>query len=317
MLEKLAAHVQSICEPDTTKFADRGIVICGGSYHFLELWVTINTIRDTGCKLPIELWYLGPTELSTELADALQPLGVQLKDGLEHFPELNKPLKIYALDQVGFTGLRKDLFQAHQTVTGFRLKSLALEAAQFKQALLLDADNSPYRDPTFLFEHQKFDKYGLLLWRDKFNISITRGLYEVYDELGLDRNLAVPEIESGQLVIDKVRRYKVLSLVNKMTWDAQYYYNWMHGDKDLWKLASNYLGESFWMPTKVAQHRKDPGWSVGMLQIGPDHKPLFWHRAGHAKLNVKKRYYSGNVPSGIDSGRINQLVSEFKEHWHK
>ncbi|MCS6977251.1 MAG: alpha-1,3-mannosyltransferase family protein [Gemmatales bacterium] len=42
---------------------DRGIVIAGGGLkYFPSVWVCIHLIRHLGCKLPIQLWYLGDSE---------------------------------------------------------------------------------------------------------------------------------------------------------------------------------------------------------------------------------------------------------------
>ena len=41
----------------------RGIVIpAGGQTYFTNAWVCLNMLRRSGCTLPVEFWYLGPSE---------------------------------------------------------------------------------------------------------------------------------------------------------------------------------------------------------------------------------------------------------------
>jgi Mannosyltransferase putative len=51
------------------RFAGRGIVICaGGTRLFTCAWVCISLLRSTvGCKLPIQVWYLGPEEMDARM----------------------------------------------------------------------------------------------------------------------------------------------------------------------------------------------------------------------------------------------------------
>jgi len=44
--------------------------------YFPSAWVCINMLRQVGCTLPIELWHLGPDEMSEEtnlIFDVLEP----------------------------------------------------------------------------------------------------------------------------------------------------------------------------------------------------------------------------------------------------
>src|SRR6476620_10292437 len=67
------------------RFAGRGIVMAaGGPRHFTNAWVTIQVLRRLhGCTLPIELWYLGPNEMSSIMVNLLRPLDVVCVDALE------------------------------------------------------------------------------------------------------------------------------------------------------------------------------------------------------------------------------------------
>src|SRR3954451_9345490 len=67
------------------RYAGRGIVMAaGGPRHFTNAWVTLNVLRRVlGCTLPVQLWYLGPGEMSEQMLDLLRPLDVECVDALE------------------------------------------------------------------------------------------------------------------------------------------------------------------------------------------------------------------------------------------
>lgn len=57
-------HFVKKIEPYPNKFSGKGIVMSvGGIKYFTDAWVSINMLRETGCTLPIEVWYQG-SELS-------------------------------------------------------------------------------------------------------------------------------------------------------------------------------------------------------------------------------------------------------------
>jgi hypothetical protein len=65
------------------RVAGRGVVICGGGRkYFPPAWVSIRMLRRVGCTLPIELWHLGPLEMSDAMRALVAPYGVTCVDGL-------------------------------------------------------------------------------------------------------------------------------------------------------------------------------------------------------------------------------------------
>lgn len=73
----------------------RGVVICGGgAKYFSCAWVCINILRKVGCKLPVELWHLGPFEMSRTMEELIAPLNAIAVDAseirLRHSPCLAK-----------------------------------------------------------------------------------------------------------------------------------------------------------------------------------------------------------------------------------
>lgn len=53
--------------PCPDHFEGRGIVIPGGGRYFACAWVCINRLRELGCTLPIDLWHLGPGEMTDRM----------------------------------------------------------------------------------------------------------------------------------------------------------------------------------------------------------------------------------------------------------
>ncbi len=76
-------HVKNI-SPYPDSFSGKGIVMCaGGLKYFTCVWISIQIIRDLGCTLPIEVWYIG-NELSKDIIKSLNKKGVVCKNILDH-----------------------------------------------------------------------------------------------------------------------------------------------------------------------------------------------------------------------------------------
>ncbi len=146
----LLAHVNEAHRVMAGKFADglrpgrnaypeeRGTVIAGGGLkYFPNIWVCVNLIFYFGCKLPMQLWYLGDGDCDPYLKRLLKPLGVASVDGRKL--EQKHPCRI---------------------VCGWELKAYATLHSPFVQVLFLDADNRPVRDVTYLFDSRRFGSAG-------------------------------------------------------------------------------------------------------------------------------------------------------------
>jgi alpha 1,2-mannosyltransferase len=75
--------------------------------------------------------------------------------------------------------------------------------------LYLDADNVPVRDPTFLIETPQYAEHGTILWPDYGRLSRERAAWRVFGSVPYGDE---PEVESGQIVIDKARCRSALTL---------------------------------------------------------------------------------------------------------
>lgn len=264
------------------RFAGRGIVICaGGARLFTCAWVAIGLLRrHLACTLPIEVWHLGPEEMGPPMRGLLEELGVQPVDALE-------VAKRHRLERLG----------------GWELKPYALMHSRFCEVLLLDADNVPVRDPSFLFERPEFRDTGALFWPDIVRLSPDNDIWAIS---GLSYRDA-RSVESGQMVLDKSRCWRPLSLTHWINQHSDAFYRFLHGDKDTFLIAWLMLSQ----PYHLIRHQPKLLGST-LCQRDPDGAVLFQHRS-HAKWIL-----DGNNPR-IEGFRLENecrsLIDELATLW--
>jgi hypothetical protein len=238
------------CDPPfpAQRFAGRGIVICaGGARMFTCAWITIALLRrHLGCTLPIEVWHLGTREMGPPMRGLLEDLGAATVDAHE-------VAKRHPVQRLG----------------GWELKAYALLHTRFAEALLLDADNLPVRDPEFLFDRAEYRATGALFWPDIVRLAATNEVWRIGNIAYRD----MPSFESGQIVLDKARCWRALSLAHWINQRADAFYRFLHGDKDTFLLA--------WLMQQSPFHliAHPPKELQGALrQHDPDGALLFQHR---------------------------------------
>jgi len=195
------------------EFQGRGIVICGGgARYFTNAWVCINMLRDTGCTLPIEFWFLGKAEMDEQMIALLKPLGVRCVDALQ--VRKHRPVR---------------------RLGGWEVKPYAIINSSFREVLLLDADNVPLVNPEFLFESEEFREHGAVFWPDYEFPHDPRGR-KIWRSCGL-RPPNEREFETGQVLVDKERCWRALALTLWFNENSDFYYQYVHGDKETFHLA--------------------------------------------------------------------------------
>lgn len=238
--------------PDT--FHGRGIVICAGGIKYLTCaWVLIKLLRRLGCRLPIQLWYRGAVELDKAWVDLVAPLDVEFIDAE----------KICEVDP-------------HPRLNGWELKPYSMLHCLFAEVLLLDADNVPVADPTYLFDAPEYRETGAVFWPDTTRGEKGRECWTAFGVTFRDE----PEQESGQVLIDKRRCWKALQLCNWYNENSTFYYKFSYGDKDTFRFAWHRLNQCFAMPShpvrllpytlcqhdfhgrRIFQHRVHDKWSL-------------------------------------------------------
>lgn len=244
------------------RFAGRGIVLCGGGeVLFTCAWVCIRRLRRLGCTLPVELWYRGPREMTPRMIELLRPYDVECVDA-------------YAVARR----------QPVRRLDGWELKPYAVTWSRFAEVLYLDADNVPLRDPTFLFGHAAYHATGAMFWPDRYCGPGTGAEWlhrEAWELCGVPYRVE-PEIEAGQLLLDKRRAWAALQMTLHLNAHSDFWYLWFYGDKDTFHLAWRRTGTPYalvpfrprtlgasevivqhdWRGAALFQHRNGQKWSL-------------------------------------------------------
>jgi hypothetical protein len=249
-------------EPTEPK-SGRGVVIAAGGIKFqIGAWVTINMLRKLGCALPVEVWYLGIGEYNAAWDRLVETLGVTCVDAHE---------------------VRRKY--PHARLHGWELKPYAIQHSKFAEVLFLDADNVPVVDPTFLFETEQYKQSGAIFWPDYGRLGKNRQAWKVFGDIPYRDE---PEVESGQIVVDKLRCWKALELCHwYMQNSNNFFFHHVHGDKEIFHLAWRKLEMPYAMPSRGI-HSLDGT----MCQHDFDGRRIFQHR------NMKKWRFNNNETVG-------------------
>ncbi len=207
------------------RFNGRGVVLCaGGDVYFPCAWVCIRMLRRLGCTLPIEVWFRGPREMTPRMIEILEPLGVTCIDAYEVARH-----------------------QPYRRLDSWELKPFAIAWSRFEEVLYLDADNVAVRNPEFLFETEQYRESGAVFWPDRYCGPGTGFEWlhrDAWALCGVTYRLE-PEIEAGQLLIDKRRSWPALVLTLHLNAHSDFYYAYFYGDKDTFHLAWRRTGTSY------------------------------------------------------------------------
>ncbi|KAG7381634.1 hypothetical protein PHYPSEUDO_005792 [Phytophthora pseudosyringae] len=265
----IAAKQQEVdaAEDDVQLQPQNGVLMVVYPKLLASVYSTLRLLRSYNCSLPVELWYVESEMGTNPLNDSrvLQSL----------------------LDEYGPISLRGI---AEGDVDGFNTKVVALARSDLDQVLFLDADNSPVKDPTYLFTTPEFLETGTIFWPDFwhpantiFNINKQSLLWELVGTPYVD----MFEQESGQLLIDRRRAQVALEIVQFLALrrpDHLERFKLLHGDKDLFRLA--------WLKTNTSFHMiQTPAAAAGMVkgrqfcgmtmvQHDPQGEILFLHHNG-------------------------------------
>ena len=251
----------------------KGIVIpAGGPKYLREAYVTCSVSRRLGSALPIQVWHLGPKELTPDQRAKFNHLGVELVDA--HEMRLRYPAR---------------------RLKGWELKSYAVAYCPFAEVLLLDADCRPARQPEWYFEQWEYERTGCVLWPD---VQQCRRTDTIFSCLGL-RLGSFDELESGQQLIDKARHWRCMVLCRFFNNHSDFFYSILHGDKDLLGLAFEKLGVQWTRAPK-------PTWEPwGIHHYWPTGESAFYHRmenkrTGHPIVEDEAIYFmqwDGTAPT--------------------
>ncbi len=243
-------------------FSGRGIVIpAGGKYYLTNAYINLNLLRESGCDLPVEIWYIGEDERIPSVMNELEKLGAICKDITEYFS---------------------------YPIQGWEVKIHAVMASAFEEVLLLDADNVVFQNPDFLFDAEEYLQTGALFWPDLQTIEKKNILWEVLDLYPQK----VRAQESGQVVVNKSLCWLPLQLCLHMNKESRFYYQQVLGDKDTFHLSWRALGYKYYMiphmPGVLKKHSTDFSTGYGQIQRDLEGNPLFCHTTTY---NWGQRYH--------------------------
>ncbi|ETP53082.1 hypothetical protein F442_01985 [Phytophthora nicotianae P10297] len=245
----------------------RGIVMVVYPKLLHSVHAIVRLLRGYGCKLPVEMWFL-ESEMGAAPLDYSRVLQSLVKD----------------YGPVTLKGITDDL------VVGFTSKVYALAHSELDQILFLDADNSPVKDPTYLFDTPEFLKTGSIFWPDFwtpantiFNLKAQSLIWELAGTPFVD----MFEQESGQLLIDRKRAAVALHVAQFLAMREPRHFERLrlsYGDKDLFRLAWLKTNTPFHMiatpPAAAGMVRANQYCGMTMVQHDTRGEVIFLHRNG-------------------------------------
>jgi ADP-heptose:LPS heptosyltransferase len=240
-------------------YAGRGIVIeASGLDYFACAWVCLRILRRLGCDLPIELWHRGASAWNEAYDELLRPYLVRVVDAsavlAEHPADVAHP---------------------------FALKPYAIIYSSFREVLWLDADQVPVQNPEFLFGTRQYQETGAVFWPDFGRFGPEHPLWRLTGVSYRDE----PEVQAGEILVDKERCWEPLRLALWMNEHHRFYYKYMIGDKDSYRFAWHKLNR----PYTMAPFPLHPLTGT-MCQHDFEGRRLFQHR------NRRKWRLDGNNP---------------------
>jgi Mannosyltransferase putative len=288
MRARIADRLETIEPYPRGRFRGRGIVVCaGGPRMFLNAYVLLRILRETlRSALPIQLWHLGPQELSAVMRALIDDLDVEPVDAF-------------------------DVRAKHPSVVadGWQLKPYAVLHSRFEEILLLDADQVPVRDPAELFDWPQYKEAGALFWPDIVDLIRDNPVWRL---CGLEPRHC-PSLESGQAVIAKQRYWRALNLVVFLNEHADIFYQLIYGDKDTFLIGS-LLADT---PFSVVPYR--PFFDTGpantgcLVQRDFAGAPLFQHRTNSKWTYAQSQAEISDFVHEKDCLRI---IGDLRSRWN-
>jgi hypothetical protein len=296
--------VESIPVPGEKDLGEgRGVVIPGGgTKYFPSLWVAVNRLREMGCTLPVEVWYIGESEMDEPMKELLRPFNVRFKD----VEEIRKE------HPVRLTG-------------GWEMKPYFVLHSDFQEVLFMDADCAPTQDPTVLYSCLPYRDTGSIFWPDFPHWTVPARVYDIFDvprprkvQVVKDDSLTFgkpidislgydPPVESGQMLINKAVCWRELNLAKFYCDHSDYYFKFVHGDKEAFHLAWRRFNTPYGMPLTW------PDWDTHTaFQFDFTGRLIFTHRT-QAKWTLDKNRKSSGRVFGEDESF--DLIEKLKAKW--
>jgi hypothetical protein len=185
------------------KTGGRGIVLSGGNDQAAFLLTSIASFRRLGCNLPIEIMYLGETDLSED-----------------------NRLKLEKMHDVITRDMSQMVADDGWKLEGWAGKPFAILLSSFREVIFIDADALFFHNPEILFDDPDYAETGALFFRDRIIMPENR---KKFMEKVLPRPISNKAKqsrfwtgesghmqESGVVVVDKWKHLVALLMVTRM-----------------------------------------------------------------------------------------------------
>lgn len=267
-IQQIDLFLSAVPAGPRTARGDGVVTSCDGNslQQTLNAAILFSCIRATGYTGMIQCWCTGPREFSQWWAD----LAWQ-----------NWAAEIVSAQDYGFLGhlqagpVFKDRVYTPQVMNGFTLKLFAMKETHFQTAIWLDYDSHPVLDIRYFLRAYEYQKHGLILWQDPLDCEYGSN----FEAFGLKPTAPTQGTEVGQVVMDRERCWKELSLAYWFCAHGDYWFNHTYGDKDAIWLACLKTGKPYTL-CLPPQYR----WRQPFHQRRPDGKVAFWHYTGRSKI---------------------------------
>lgn len=228
-------------------------MLAGGPDYFLNAYINCKMLREMGCTLPIEWFYMG---------DEMKPEWLQkIADNIPNVTCIDLHIGQPNNDNTKARG-------------GWQNKVVSIIKSSFDQVLFLDADCFPLKDPTYLFDDDFFKATGCVLWPDPYCWQPEKHAFlkEKFQVPGLP----IRQVESGQMMFTKSRCLEGLNKVRELNENHADTYTVLYGDKDTFLIGMLQANADF----KVAPYGCDGVYPVGMCHKDFQGNRLLLHLAG-------------------------------------
>ena len=187
--------------------------------QIVNAYCALRALREHGSELPVEFFYAGESEMSAEVVQVFEALGVAVLD-------------IYHSLQGA---------DAELPLRGFQIKAFAVLHSTFEEVLWLDTDTVPASNMTSAFDSVIYQEHGSLFWQD-WSCDPHWLSPDFMAAYGVRMQEGEREFEAGQFLLSKRRAWVPLLIVLHMTRHFDHFYRRLYGDKDTWRLAFKIAG---------------------------------------------------------------------------
>ncbi|OQD72205.1 hypothetical protein PENPOL_c001G08590 [Penicillium polonicum] len=218
----------------------RGIVTTAGNNHAPFLLAAIPSFRLLGCDLPVEIMYLGESDLNEDFRTKLDALpGVTTRD-----------LSAMVSDE----GWR---------LNGWAGKPFAMLLSSFREVVFIDADSLFFVNPELLFDDPDYVRTGALFFRDRKILPeskkewlqkiLPKPISQSVQESRMWTGESGHVQESGVVVVDTWKHFVALLLVCRMNGperdrngvDTVGTYDMVYGDKETFWIGWELAGDTY------------------------------------------------------------------------